>query len=188
MTHALVIGGTGMLKDVTLHLLKEFDKVSVIARNESGFGNLKKEAREYSLRLKPLQVDYTDYEILKSLLIKSIKEFGEISLVVSWIHSTAPKALYIIADLMNQTSSKCELYEVLGSSYANPQYHSNNRNKDFEKFENINYHKIILGFVLEGGKSRWLTNSEISGGIIKVIEKTSASSIIGVVEPWSSRP
>jgi hypothetical protein len=186
--HALVVGGTGMLKGLTLHLLNSYDKISVIARNKSGFERLESEAGSYNIRLNRIQLDYTDYVVLKNLLIKSINDYSEISLAVSWVHSTAPKAPFIIADIINQTSLKCDFYEVLGSSYANPAKDGIDREKEFEKFNNLNYRKIILGFVLRNSKSRWLTNSEISGGVVDAIENKSPSAIIGVAEPWSARP
>ncbi|MCI0448427.1 MAG: short-chain dehydrogenase [Chlorobi bacterium] len=188
MSHALVVGGTGMLKKVALRQLGKYDRVSVIARNKKGLEKLEKESGENSGKLNMLQLDYTDYEILKSLLIRSINDYGEISLAVSWIHSTAQRAPSIIADLINQTSAKCDFFEVLGSSFANPNNESKEREKEFGKFSNIIYHKIILGFIMENGKSRWLTNTEISGGVINAIENNSKSGIVGVVEPWSERP
>ncbi|GIP63126.1 hypothetical protein J32TS6_16810 [Virgibacillus pantothenticus] len=32
------------------------------------------------------------------------------------------------------------------------------------------YYQIRLGFVIKGGQSRWLTNEEISDGVIKAIK------------------
>jgi hypothetical protein len=188
MTHALVTGGTGMLKDVTLYLLKKYDKVSVIARTGEGFKRLEAEAGDYSWRLEKIQVDYSNYSGLTNSLIRSIQDFGEISLVVSWVHSNAPLAPVLIAKVINDTSTKPDFYEVLGSDYADPAAKNKNREEEFKVFENINYHKIILGFIIEGGSSRWLTNAEISRGIIEAIENNTLSGTIGVTLPWDAKP
>lgn len=51
------------------------------------------------------------------------------------------------------------------------------------------YHAVILGFVLlPGGQSRWLTNSEISQGVLDAIAAEAKRHIVGTVEPWSRRP
>jgi len=188
MTHALVTGGTGMLKDVTLHLLKKYDKVSVIARSDEGFKKLEDEAGGYSPRLNKIQTDYSDYSGLINSLIKSIVDFGEINPAVSWVHSTAPLAPMLIAKVMNDTSTHSDFYEVLGSIYADPAARNKKREDEFQIFENINYHKIILGYIIEGSNSRWLTNAEISLGIIEAIEQNIKSGTIGVTEPWELRP
>ncbi|MBK7159886.1 MAG: hypothetical protein IPH77_15465 [Ignavibacteria bacterium] len=65
-------------------------------------------------------------------------------------------------------------------------------NEDFEqlfyRFKNINYKKILLGFVIEDEKSRWLTNTEISNGVIDALKKDEDTFIVGKVEPWEKRP
>jgi hypothetical protein len=47
---------------------------------------------------------------------------------------------------------------------------------------------VVLGFVLEAGKSRWLTNAEISDGVFAAIAAQAPHSIVGTVEPWSAKP
>ncbi len=188
MTHALIIGGTGMLRDVTLYLLNKFDKVSVIARSSDKFKKLEEDAGNLSKSINKLQLDYSNYNDLTALLIKSIKDFGEITLVVSWVHSTAPLAPVLTAKVINDTSSKCDFYEVLGSAFANPENQYEERKEKFSDFEKIIYHKIILGFILESGSNRWLRNEEISSGVISAIENRNENHIVGTIEPWSSRP
>lgn len=188
MSHALVAGGTGMLRNVTLYLLKKYDTVSVIARSGEGFKRLEAEAGEYLPRLNKIRLDYTHYSDLTNSLIKSIKKFGEISLGISWIHSSAPLAPLLIAKVINHTSRQCDFYEVLGSAYADPANENKNREEEFAMFKNINYHKIILGFIIEGNTPRWLTNEEISTGVIESVEKNIKSKTIGVTEPWELKP
>ncbi len=58
----------------------------------------------------------------------------------------------------------------------------------FERFVNIIYRKIILGFILEDDKSRWLNNAEISNGLIDAITLEKDAYVVGTVEPWEKRP
>ena len=55
-------------------------------------------------------------------------------------------------------------------------------------YPQLHYRRVILGFVVEGGKSRWLTHEEISGGVIEAVQKDAERYIVGTVEPWSMRP
>jgi len=50
------------------------------------------------------------------------------------------------------------------------------------------YHQVQLGFVIEGDRSRWLTHSEISGGVIEAIRGGLPRHVVGTLEPWSRRP
>jgi hypothetical protein len=85
MSHALIIGGTGMLSKVTEYLAGKYDTVSAISRDEKKINpNLK--------NINPLIVDYTYYKFLSKSLQSAVEKFGNIELVVSWIHSTAPLA------------------------------------------------------------------------------------------------
>ena len=36
--------------------------------------------------------------------------------------------------------------------------------------------------------SRWLTDEEISSGVLKAIEEDKERFVIGVTEPWSKKP
>lgn len=54
--------------------------------------------------------------------------------------------------------------------------------------ENIRYREIILGFVLEGDRSRWLTDAEISAGVLAAVDADQPRYIVGTVRPWHLRP
>ncbi|NUN53550.1 MAG: hypothetical protein HUU06_12290 [Planctomycetaceae bacterium] len=47
---------------------------------------------------------------------------------------------------------------------------------------------MILGFVREGDRSRWLTDAEIAAGVLGAIAADRPRTVVGVVEPWSARP
>src|SRR6187402_3205904 len=91
MSHALIIGGTGMLAKVTGYLSENYDTVSVVCRDGKRINaNLK--------NINPLILDYSHYKILAKSLQNAVEKFGNIELAVSWIHSTAPLAPNIIAE------------------------------------------------------------------------------------------
>ncbi len=118
-----------------------------------------------SSNITPILIDYKDNDELQASVNSTISENGHIELVVAWIHSDAPEALKIIADEILDNSNEGELFHVLGSS--------SNLNAIKRRVimpDSCLYYQIRLGFVIKGGQSRWLTNEEISDGVIKAIK------------------
>ena len=185
MSHCLVIGGTGMLKEVSRQLAYGYDTVSVIGRNKHQMYALSREMEHLNGNLDPLLLDYTDYDELLNQLETSIERYGGIDLVVSWIHSTAPEAGRLIAEKINGLGVEFRFFDVLGSSYADPS--KEEALPDFA-LENIKYRRVVLGFIIENSNSRWLTDEEISSGVIDAINNDREYSIIGTTVPWDKRP
>ena len=187
MPHTLITGGTGMLKDVSLYYAQHGSTVSVIARNQQGIDELITKKDEYGF-INPLRVDYSDYQRLEQKINLAIEHYGKIESCVNWIHSSAPEAPYIIAEILNNQNIKCKFFHVLGCEYADPSLKFPEIEKTFERFVNLIYRKIILGFVVEDEKARWLTKTEIGNGVIDAVEKEKDSFIVGKTEPWKFRP
>lgn len=181
MKHALVVGGTGMLKEVSLWLLANQHHASVIARNPNRMQRLLEETDDKN-RVTPIYVDYRDDEKLQENVQATIEENGPIGIVIAWIHSDAPKALEIIANTVSRKSSGWELFHVSGSRANLMDI------KRKTELDGCNYHQVQLGFKVEEGHSRWLTNKEISEGVIAAVKKKSKVHLVGQLEPWEKRP
>lgn len=182
MKHTLVVGGTGMLSGATLWLLDQGYHVSIIARNADRMNRLI-EKKRFKNRVTPILVDYKNSDELKKKVELAIRQNGNIDLVVAWIHSNAKNAFEIITKEVSRNNHQWELFHVLGSSSDVAQIR-----KKAPVRGNCLYHQIQLGFVLEGTHSRWLTNKEISDGVIEAIMKREKIHIIGQIEPWDKRP
>ena len=175
-----------MLRGASLHLASQSNTVSVIARSQNRLKTLVEEADSLEGMIHSIQVDYREGEQLRAKLKKVVDLFGPISLVVSWIHSTAPEAPSIVADIVGRGSSSLRFFDIWG--FLTEDHWHVEREKRFQEMEKILYRKITLGFIIENGVSRWLTNEEISTGVIQAIEKDKASFVIGRVEPMSAHP
>ncbi|MBP3040079.1 short-chain dehydrogenase [Bacillaceae bacterium Marseille-Q3522] len=182
MRHALVVGGTGMLANVSLWLMEQGYHVSVIARNPYRMEKLQQKACEFS-RLTPLLVDYQNEKLLQNKLTNTIHDNGKIELVVAWIHSIAEHALDIICEEAAKGQDAWKLVHILGSSSNLAAIKKHDAVPD-----NCLYRQVQLGFILENGGSRWLTNKEIADGVIKALQNENPISIVGVLEPWEKRP
>ena len=173
--HALVIGGTGMLADVSRFIAKEGSSVSVIGRSATKFKKLKADSPPDSIF--PIQVDYYS-EALVTEVKEAIAERGPFDLIVSWTPNYS--GLEQICKINDQPIS-FRLVHVKGSR----------RYFDDEEIlipDNCKYEKVFLGFVVEGESSRWLTNDEISNGVIQQITSAKDERVVGQLIPYSARP
>ncbi|WP_053220251.1 Rossmann-fold NAD(P)-binding domain-containing protein [Virgibacillus senegalensis] len=176
--HALVIGGTGMLAQVSSWLASNFDTVSVIGRSEKKLDRLKKKAQDMN-RINKLVVDYYELATLETKLKKAIEEHGPITLVVCW--SPYYPAVEMVSRLISEKMDSWQLYHVKGS-------------RRYFEDEAIRlppacrYRQIYLGFVLTKDKARWLTHDEITDGVRKSIEKEEDTVVVGTIHPYDKRP
>lgn len=165
MKHALVVGGTGMLSRVSLWLLDQGYHVSIIARNSNRMKKLI-EQTDLNYEITPLILDYNNNAELQEKVRTTIDENGGIDMVVAWIHSTAPEALKVILAEVSIRKDRWDLFHILGSS-------SDLKRVKREAIlpKNCSYHQVQLGFLIEGSRPRWLTQKEISDGVIEAIKK-----------------
>lgn len=186
--HALVVGGTGMLRGLTISLASQGYTVSVIARDIHRLRSLADSADRFAGRINPLPLDYRHGEQLRRDLAAAIEQYGPLVLAVCWIHSTAPGALQQIAEVIGVNSVPCRLFHVRGSAVANPAEGVRRLPEWLSGYPNIRYRQVILGFVVEHGASRWLTHQEISDGVLSAVGEDAPYFVVGTVEPWSLRP
>lgn len=182
MNHALVIGGTGMLADVSVWLVNHGYHVSVIARHAERMEELIKRTGAKN-HITPLFVDYTDKKKLQEKIKHTLIQNGSIDLVVAWIHSVGEKALPIIAREISEHQYPWELFHILSSS---TNLEAIKRQVSIPEF--CIYHQIQLGFKIDGTHSRWLTHREIADGVISAIQNKEKIHIVGQIEPWEKRP
>lgn len=181
MKHTLVIGGTGMLSDVSIWLAEQGDHVSVIGRNHEKMQSL---ASRFTNKdhLTPMLVDYTKTNELAEKLRRIQEKHGDIERVVAWIHSNGENVIPCLQESLSR-ETEWDLFHINGSR--------SNLEEIKQKLKilpNMNYFQIQLGFILEKDDSRWLTNEEISTGIIEAIKKKDAKYLVGTLEPWDKRP
>jgi hypothetical protein len=175
--HTLVVGGTGMLSGATIWLAEQGHTVSVVSRRPGIFSSCSDPGR-----IRSITVDYRESDNLRRCIAEAIAMRGPIGLAVAWIHSDAPDALRVISDeISSRTKEPWRLFHVRGSAaYLHPEQP--------QVPINCLYRQVILGFVLEGDRSRWLTHEEISGGVIRAIQRDAERTVVGTLEPWDQRP
>ncbi len=180
--HILVVGGTGMLREVALHYAREGYVVSTIARHRRKLDELIEEAIAFPGEIHPLPLDYHNDETLRSSLEEVLAIHGPIGTVLSWIHSTAQDAPFHIAEVLGSRLNKVHYYDILGSSSGDPSDIHSDRPEQFKQYSAIHYHRVVLGWINEVHGKRWLTNEEISQGVIDAVSSGVEEHIIGTIK------
>jgi NADPH:quinone reductase-like Zn-dependent oxidoreductase len=171
----LIVGGSGMLAGLARALCEHADRVSILARSE-------KRIRAVSDAVEPIVCDYNDGVALS----EALSQIETPDLVVAWVHGRAPQARRAFAECL---VAEGRFVQVVGSAHADPAHPE--RLAEMARAVDalpIDYQAVVLGFVVEQGSSRWLSNDEISAGVLAAIESEQPLSIVGAVEPWSAKP
>lgn len=186
--HAFVVGGTGMLRGVSFELVARGFAVSVVSRNARTLDELRDAAAAAGGVIRPVCVDYREKEAFAFGFGEAFRDLGPPSLAVVWTHPSAPSAPFAVARLLDLAGGRADFFHVRGSASADPSRKDVDWRERFAAFRGIAYHEIVLGFVVGPGRSRWLTEAEISAGVLAAIDAPSPRTVVGVVEPWSARP
>ncbi|WP_137937659.1 hypothetical protein [Chitinivorax sp. B] len=177
--HIMVIGGTGMLAEATRYLCKRSEVLTLFSR-------LGRSVEGVLANVVPIQADYHDGAYFAEAVSNSIVQYGPPSLVLAWFHEDKPA--YQLAEQLAAVGSLFSFFHVLGSASANPVSSLVKLRQPYEALSNIDYHQVVLGFKHESSRSRWLTNWEISQGMIQALNANKAVHIVGCIEPWDARP
>jgi NAD(P)-dependent dehydrogenase (short-subunit alcohol dehydrogenase family) len=188
-THALVVGGTGMLCDAAVELARSTEFLTSIARTEASLRALDARISKERCRHAWIALDYRDTAMLRTAVRDAVARHGPIEVLLAWVHEEqAPNAVLALAEEALRDANDLHLFHVLGNAAADPSRSLAERRRPFEALPGLRYHQIILGFVQLADGSRWLTNDEISAGVIAAIRRGAAESVVGTVRPWSARP
>jgi hypothetical protein len=170
--HILVVGGTGMLSGLVEALAGDGGRLSLFSRHASRFG------RD---GVAGFDVDYHD----EAAFVAALDAAGPVDLAVTWFHSLRIPAPRRLAERV-----RGRLFQVLGSATADPSRPDRLRTAAAvaDGLPACALRQVVLGFQVEDGRSRWLSDDEISGGVLKAVRTDAAFSVVGQVEPWSARP
>ena len=179
VSHALIVGGSGMLAGLGRKLLDRGATLSILARNQARI-------RAVSPAVTALVCDYRDEAGIEAALAADAKAHGTPDLIVAWIHPRTPE---LRRRLARAVAPGGRFVQVLGSGVGDPAHP--------DRFAAMTacadgaavvQQAVLLGFVIAGGHSRWLTNDEISEGVFAALESGAAVSTVGTLTPWSARP
>lgn len=170
--HILVVGGTGMLSGLVEALAGDGGRLSLFSRRASRF---------VGAGVTGYDVDYYD----EAAFAAALDAAGPVDLAVAWFHTLKIAAPRRLAERVHG-----RLFQVLGSATGDPAHPDRLQTAAavVDGLPDCRLRQVVLGFQVGGGRSRWLSDAEISGGVLDAVRADAPLSIIGQVEPWSARP
>ncbi len=184
---ALVIGGTGMLKRVSLRLSAELRTI-VVARQIRKLHALYREAKNDGGDILAWPLDYGTPGAADRVADMLRHRKLDCRKVVLWVHSYAEEFSVKLLKHLAEQHPDANVVHVLGSASLQPDGIAN-RMMTGEVIRGLpDYRQLILGFKAEGNTTRWLTHEEICEGVLHAFEMTEPRHVVGTVEPWSRRP
>jgi len=175
-----------MLAEVSLSLAAHSEILTIVAPTDRSLSWLRQQMPTTSRKMHSLRLDWAQREEFLSEIKRHIADVGEPSLVVAWLHddNLGPE----LAGVLGSSNTRCLFFHVRGSEVASPMHNARTLFVGRQIPPNVQYNQIILGFKMSGGRSRWLSDSEISRGVLEAIEANVSTFVVGSTEPWSSRP
>lgn len=170
--HILLVGGTGMLSGLVESLAGDGGRLSLFSRRASRF------ARD---GVTGFDVNYFD----EAAFVAALDAAGPVDLAVAWFHSLKIAAPRRLAERVQG-----RLFQVLGSATADPSHPERLRTAAAvaDGLPDCALRQVVLGFQVDASRSRWLTDAEISGGVLEALRADAPLAVVGQVEPWSARP
>jgi NAD(P)-dependent dehydrogenase (short-subunit alcohol dehydrogenase family) len=159
---ALVIGGTGMLAGCAATLVADGWHVVLPSRRYAPIPDLTQSLGDPARKALWVEADWSQPRELAARAERALG--GKADLLVAWVHSTArPSVLRAVAPLL---APDAPVVEVHGSSSANPVGGCPD-----PIIEDHPTQQVVLGFVMQHGRTRWLTHAETSEGVLDAVRR-----------------
>lgn len=161
--HALIVGGTGMLRQASAFVAARARRVTLVARGAV------RAAAELGLgHDSALPLDWRHSDAFGSALRQRSAALGPIDLALLWLHDDGQHALEAL--LRDLSRAPVLVVHVLGSADADPGAGNAAIRSLAIRHGPISYVTVVLGSKPGvGGGRRWLTDAEISAGAIAAI-------------------
>lgn len=184
--HTLIIGGTGMLKHASIALASASQMLTSVARTLQSLQCLDAALGSSAGVHHMLKLDWSEPEVFLSSLSSHIERVCRPSLVVAWVHDEG--LMGAITACFDSASHPCKIFQVRSCAAADPTREPSSGQFADSSIGRMVRNEIILGFEVGNDGSRWLTNTEISSGVLQAIANNEKTAVVGVVSPWESRP
>lgn len=184
--HILIVGGTGMLVGAVNSLIEKNCKISITGRNKAKLDSFIKNNPESAQNINLINSDYTDTQNFLSAIQKSEDKFGIVDTAILWVHSDGTNTLIKLIEYLVSRNRNVVIYHIKGSASYKPDAIKIPGIENLK--DEIDYREVYLGFMNENGNSRWLTDKEVSDGVIYAFENNLKNHTIGITEPWELHP
>lgn len=182
--HVFIVGGTGMLRQASRALAARCQTLTSVARTGASLQTLHDDIAHLGLTHHRLALGWRDSATFVRSLATHINRVGYPSLAVVWVHQDS-----LGSAIASVLARRCDFFQVHGSAAADsPACDLEQSTATNGGPEGRRRHQVILGFHRDVDGARWLTDTEISNGVLNAVAQDDAMTVAGTVTPWSSRP
>ncbi|MBC8188762.1 MAG: hypothetical protein H8E78_11265 [Proteobacteria bacterium] len=180
-SHTIVVGGTGMLRAASVELAKRSSALTSVARTQRSLARLDREIQDLDCRHRLVRLDYNDLAELRREVADAIETEGPADLLLAWIHDEQGPVLPALVEQVSTQGAPCEVVHVRGSASADPAAAEDASAGRYSNLESVAYQQVVLGFHVEPETNTpgWLTNDEISAGVLEAIDGGSSRVVVG---------
>jgi len=175
MEHILIIGGSGILRNVSCHFANEGRVVSVVARDKAKIVEMIAETQKAPGLINPIAVDYTDVPTLQKKLVEAVAHLGSPVMTITRISPAAFLARQSVAGFLNDHASGSRMFDLVCRQADSPGLVGLLSANNFK----IMYRRIILGSMMDGDRQRRAGREEVLAGISEAIQKDVNDFVIG---------
>jgi hypothetical protein len=183
--HALVVGGTGMLRLASLELMKRSEMVTSVARTRSSLWALDALCPPGGARHRLVIADWSRPKAFIGAVRSHVLQFGHPELAVVWTHE--PGLAIELMSTISGPSGRCLFLHLIGNRVGNPLAEAFAWRERHPEPPGPHYRQVVLGYERGRAGWRWLTHDEICEGVLEAIEAQVPRFIVGRVSPWPPR-
>ena len=176
--HTVIIGGTGMLFAASVQLAVQSRRFTSVARTRASLARLDAVLSKGHGPHHMLSLDWSEPEAFVAGIANHIEATEEPDLVVAWVHNEQ-LGIRVASVLGN---GNVQFFHVIGSAAASPGRIAAEVRAEANLPSNVAYHQVILGAASQRSHARWLTNAEISSGVLKAIQAQQAQFVVGTLK------
>jgi len=182
--HALVVGGSGMLRGTCLALARAGWTVGVVGRDEKRLRGMAEEARAAAGAIHAIVTDYEDTDRYAEVLRRYVAAQPPVRVLISWVHGGAEQALAAtVREVERKPLASRTLLEVRAASVdgsAPPPSSAVALGPGWSRS------LAMLGFRVEqDGRPHWLTDNEIAHGLARAVAEGGRVLTLGDLQSWS---
>ncbi|WP_167855875.1 hypothetical protein [Natronospirillum operosum] len=170
-----------MLRAAAVELAARSKQFTSVARTRGSLSRLDDALRNRAQH-HPLQLDWSNADDFLARIQQHVFGTEPPDLVVAWIHDDQ-LTLRLALDLAN-SGVAFRFFHIIGSATVNPAEIADSLLDEFDPPANLDYHQVILGARQSGWRSRWLTDQEISAGVLGAIDLLDDQFVVGMLDRY----
>ncbi len=179
--HMRAIGGTGMLRDASIALAARSERLTSVARAQASLDRLDDAPPRSTLHHR-LRLDWSDTDGFLDAIDGHVSGTEHPDLVLAWIHDDGV-ALRLALRLARR-ATPIRFIHVIGSASQDPVRVAERVLDGFHPPAHLAYRQVVIGSQRTGHGRRWLTDDEISQGVLEASGTDQATFVVGTVDGY----